>query len=120
MAVLTGPKAQTSAAVHPGLPAAEQAVMELGATVCTVHQPPACAGCPIRHQCAAYAAVQAHTAADGDPTDAPSVMAYPGKVRCFPCTAAARSCLLGAALLHVHARLCMGCRQRILEAGGCF
>lgn len=53
--------------------------MELGAKVCTVHQPPDCAHCPIRRQCLAYAEVAAHEAAGGAPADAPSVMAYPGK-----------------------------------------
>lgn len=54
--------------------------MELGAKVCTVHQPPACAHCPIKRQCQAYAEVEGHQAAGGDPADAPSVMTYPGKV----------------------------------------
>ncbi len=54
--------------------------MELGAKVCTVHQPPDCAQCPIKRQCQAYAEVEEHRAAGGDPADAPSVMAYPGKV----------------------------------------
>ena len=54
--------------------------MELGAKVCTVHQPPDCAQCPIRRQCQAYAEVEEHRVAGGDPADAPSVMAYPGKV----------------------------------------
>ncbi len=57
-----------------------QAVMELGAKVCTVHQSPDCARCPIRRQCLAHAEVEAHEAAGGAPADAPSVMAYPGKV----------------------------------------
>ena len=54
--------------------------MELGAKVCTVHQPPDCAQCPIKRQCQAYAEVEEHRAAGGNPADAPSVMAYPGKV----------------------------------------
>ena len=54
--------------------------MELGAKVCTVHQTPDCARCPIRRQCLAHAEVEAHEAAGGAPADAPSVMAYPGKV----------------------------------------
>ena len=54
--------------------------MELGAKVCTVHQSPDCARCPIGRQCLAYAEVEAHEAAGGAPADAPSVMAYPGKV----------------------------------------
>ena len=57
-----------------------QAVMELGAKVCTVHQPPDCAHCPIRRQCQAYAQVEEHRVAGGGPANAPSVMAYPGKV----------------------------------------
>ena len=51
-----------------------QAVMELGATVCTVHQPPSCAACPLRNICQAYADVQAQ------PETAPRVTAYPAKV----------------------------------------
>ena len=54
--------------------------MELGAKVCTVHQSPDCARCPIRRQCLAHAEVEAHEAAGGAPADAPSVMAFPGKV----------------------------------------
>ena len=54
--------------------------MELGAKVCTVHQPPDCAQCPIRRRCQAYAEVEEYQAARGDPANAPSVMAYPGKV----------------------------------------
>ena len=54
--------------------------MELGAKVCTVHQSPDCARCPIRRQCLAYAEVEAHESAGGARADAPSVMAYPGKV----------------------------------------
>ena len=54
--------------------------MELGAKVCTVHQPPDCAHCPIMRQCQANAQVEEHRAAGGDLADAPSVMAYPGKV----------------------------------------
>ena len=54
--------------------------MELGAKVCTVHQTPNCVQCPIRRQCLAHAEVEAHEAAGGAPADAPSVMAYPGKV----------------------------------------
>ena len=57
-----------------------QAVMELGAKVCTVHQPPDCAACPIRQQCQAHAEVEEYRAAGGDPASAPSVMAYPCKV----------------------------------------
>ena len=54
--------------------------MELGAKVCTVHQPPDCETCPIRQQCQARAEVEDYLAAGGDPASAPSVMAYPGKV----------------------------------------
>ncbi|BDA41049.1 Adenine DNA glycosylase [Coccomyxa sp. Obi] len=57
-----------------------QAVMELGATVCTVHQPPNCTNCPIKGQCLAYAAVEEHRLSGGDPSTAPNVMAYPEKV----------------------------------------
>ena len=63
-------------------PVGAQAVMELGATVCTVHQPPDCAGCPINRQCQAYGAVLAHQQSGGVPGDAdapPSVTAYPSK-----------------------------------------
>ena len=48
--------------------------MELGATVCTVHQPPACAACPLAGACQAYAAVLQ------DPAAAPPVTRYPPKV----------------------------------------
>jgi len=57
-----------------------QAVMELGAKVCTVHQPPDCAACPIGQQCQAHAEVEEYRGAGGDPASAPSVMAYPCKV----------------------------------------
>lgn len=57
--------------------------MELGATVCTVHQAPDCAGCPINGQCQAYAAVEEHRLSGGDPSAAPSVTAYPEKVACL-------------------------------------
>ena len=52
-----------------------QAVMELGATVCTVHQPPSCASCPLRGVCHAYADVLEN------PGGAPPVTSYPAKVR---------------------------------------
>lgn len=75
--------------------------MELGATVCTVHQPPACAQCPIRQHCAAYTAVQAHASAGGDPADAPSVMAYPAKVLHLLCSSA-----IGGACMMLPCRMC--------------
>lgn len=55
--------------------------MELGATVCTVHQAPSCTDCPIKGHCLAYAAVEEHRLSGGEPSTAPSVMAYPEKVR---------------------------------------
>lgn len=57
-----------------------QAVMELGATICTVHQSAACGGCPIRQHCQAKAAVDTYLDSGADPAAAPSVMDYPGKV----------------------------------------
>ena len=51
-----------------------QAVMELGATVCTVHQPPSCASCPLRSVCQAYADVLR------SPASAVPVTSYPAKV----------------------------------------
>ncbi|KAL3154142.1 hypothetical protein ABBQ32_013669 [Trebouxia sp. C0010 RCD-2024] len=58
-----------------------QAMMELGACVCTVHQPPACKACPIRGHCRAYAEVQDYLLQGGEPSsvDAPQVLHYPAK-----------------------------------------
>ncbi len=62
--------------------------MELGATVCTVHQAPNCNNCPIKGQCLAHAVVEEHRLSGGDPSAAPSVMAYPEKVlSCASCAA---------------------------------
>ena len=60
-------------------------MMELGACVCTVHQAPACADCPIQQHCHAYADVQQYLADSGDPadTDMPLVTQYPAKVRLY-------------------------------------
>ena len=80
-------------------------MMELGATVCTVHQPPNCAECPIRLHCSAYSEVQAHAAAGGDLADAPSVMAYPGKV--MPCLAAAQQLIPTQSAVVLFAHICM-------------
>ena len=56
-------------------------MMELGACVCTVHQPPACFSCPINQHCNAYADVQQFLADGGDAadTDMPLVTQYPAK-----------------------------------------
>lgn len=56
--------------------------MELGACVCTVHQPPACSSCPIQQHCNAYADVQQFLADGGEAadTDMPLVTQYPAKV----------------------------------------
>lgn len=62
-----------------------QAMMELGATVCT--QAPDCAACPINGQCQAYASVEEHRLSGGDPLTAPCVTAYPEKVPPLPKTA---------------------------------
>lgn len=62
-----------------------QAMMELGATVCT-SQPPDCKGCPINQYCWAYADVTAHKSEGGDPAAVPLVTQYPRKVghnHCF-------------------------------------
>eukprot|EP00884_Botryococcus_braunii_P007159 jgi/Botrbrau1/16444/Bobra.0142s0040.1 len=58
-----------------------QAMMELGAMVCTPQQP-RCPACPIRQQCTACLAVEDFAAGGGDPEaeDAPRVTAYPVKV----------------------------------------
>ena len=48
--------------------------MELGATVCTVNQPPSCSACPLRDVCAAFADVRAN------PETALPVTVYPAKV----------------------------------------
>ena len=57
-------------------------MMELGACVCTVHQPPACDVCPIRLHCQAYGDVQQYLSHGGEltQTDAPVVSQYPAKV----------------------------------------
>ncbi|KAK9809860.1 hypothetical protein WJX72_000467 [[Myrmecia] bisecta] len=59
-----------------------QAMMELGATVCTVHQPPTCQDCPIRNQCQAVAVVEQFVSDGGDRAAprAPTVVQYPSKV----------------------------------------
>ena len=59
---------------HPGV----QAMMELGATVCT--QAPKCAECPIRAHCGAYAEVQQHISSGGSAASAPPVTRFPTKV----------------------------------------
>ena len=56
-----------------------QAVMELGATVCTPASP-GCGGCPLREVCQAFQRQQAHLAAGRSPENAPAVTQYPGKV----------------------------------------
>lgn len=58
-----------------------QAMMELGACICTVHQPPACEACPIQMHCQAYRDMQEFTSQGGDAThtDAPVVTQYPSK-----------------------------------------
>lgn len=57
-------------------------MMELGACVCTVHQPPACEVCPINLHCQAYGDVQQYLSHGGEltQTDAPVVSQYPAKV----------------------------------------
>lgn len=59
-----------------------QAMMELGACVCTVHQPPNCKACPIQRHCRAYAELQDYLLQGGEPScdDAPQVTQYPAKV----------------------------------------
>ena len=59
-----------------------QAMMELGACICTVHQPPACNLCPIRMHCQAYGDLQEYVSQGGQLTDieAPLVSQYPSKV----------------------------------------
>lgn len=49
--------------------------MELGAMVCTVHQPPSCSSCPLRGVCGAYADVLQN------PGGELPVTSYPAKVR---------------------------------------
>lgn len=59
-----------------------QAMMELGACVCTVHQPPDCKACPIQGHCGAYTELQDFLLQGGKPScvDAPQVIQYPAKV----------------------------------------
>lgn len=59
-----------------------QAMMELGACVCTVHQPPDCIACPIQGHCHAYAELQDYPLQGGGHScgDAPQVTQYPAKV----------------------------------------
>lgn len=63
-----------------------QAMMELGACICTVHQPPSCSSCPISHHCKAYADVQQFLAEGGSPDDLemPHVTQYPSKASQAP------------------------------------
>ncbi|KAL0055531.1 hypothetical protein WJX82_001534 [Trebouxia sp. C0006] len=58
-----------------------QAMMELGACICTVHQPPACGACPIQMHCQAYKDMQEFTSQGGNApqTDAPVITQYPSK-----------------------------------------
>jgi adenine-specific DNA glycosylase len=61
-----------------------QAMMELGATVCT--QAPKCAECPVRAHCGAYAEVQQHIGSGGSAASAPPVTRFPTKVQALePC-----------------------------------
>lgn len=57
-----------------------QAVMELGASICTIHQTPACHNCPINGHCRAYQKVKEFTAGEGDDSISPLVTDYPVKV----------------------------------------
>ena len=59
-------------------PSRVQAIMELGATVCT--QAPKCADCPIRTHCGAYAEVEQHISSGGSAASAPPVTRFPVKV----------------------------------------
>ncbi|GAB4814983.1 hypothetical protein N2152v2_002029 [Parachlorella kessleri] len=72
-----------AALVHPDRPGDfNQAMMELGATVCVPNTQPQCAACPVSACCSAFKAVQQHQAAGGAPAaaKAPSVLDYPAKV----------------------------------------
>lgn len=57
-----------------------QAVMELGGTTCTVHQPPSCSTCPIQMHCQAYIGESAPNAGQ----TSQRVTDYPVKVFAFP------------------------------------
>ena len=57
-----------------------QAVMELGATVCTPTNP-ACSSCSLSEVCQAYQQQQRHLTAGGGIEDAPLVTQYPCKAR---------------------------------------
>lgn len=59
-----------------------QAVMELGATVCVPNTEPKCGECPVSAACSALRAVRAHEAAGGEPgaAGAPRVTDFPTKV----------------------------------------
>lgn len=58
-----------------------QAVMELGASVCTIHQPPSCGTCPIQTHCSAYQRQRRKECNDsGEPlrvTDYPVKVVFP-------------------------------------------
>ncbi|GFR49464.1 hypothetical protein Agub_g11524, partial [Astrephomene gubernaculifera] len=67
--------------LDPGRPGCyNQAIMELGATVCRPVNPD-CAACPVRRVCRAAAAWETYLAGGGDPDmeDAPRVTQYPGR-----------------------------------------
>ena len=56
--------------------------MELGACICTVHQPPECSSCPIQAHCQARQDLKEYISQGGHVTgvDAPLVSQYPAKV----------------------------------------
>ncbi|KAL4419664.1 hypothetical protein ABPG77_000561 [Micractinium sp. CCAP 211/92] len=59
-----------------------QAMMELGATVCVPNTEPKCGACPVAASCAALRGVREHESAGGEPgaAGAPRVADYPTKV----------------------------------------
>ena len=63
------------------MPVLLQAVMELGATVCTIHQTPSCGSCPVRRHCHAFSQQEQHNqAAWTKGAAAPLVTDFPIKV----------------------------------------
>jgi A/G-specific adenine glycosylase len=78
-----------------------QAMMELGATICVPNAAPECGACPVAAWCGAYAAVKAHAAGgDGVPeagSKAPAVTDYPAK----SAKAAKREECMAVAVVHL-------------------
>ena len=88
-------------------------MMELGACICTVHQPPACKSCPISVHCQAYQDVQDYVDHGGQVSDleAPTVTQYPSKVSTRSLVAVIRqNAALNLHLLPVSQVACLKCK----------